>query len=99
MLKLLAGLVLVYSVNSSATCMSQCETGESSVIVKTSCAAPGGPVHTNVQLYQDSCEANTLVKYTCGGMGGMEYPQTTIYNCKKCADEHTCEEIIPGIGL
>lgn len=99
MLKLLAGLVLVYSFQSFATCMSECQAGEKSVVVKTSCAAPGGPVHTNIQLYQDNCEGTTFVKYTCGGMGGMEYPQTTIYACKQCSDEHTCEEIVPGIGL
>lgn len=99
MLKLLAGLVLMFSLNALATCMSECGEAENGVTVKTSCAAPGGPVHTTIQLYQDSCKEHTFVKYTCGGMGGMEFPQTTVYTCKKCSDDHSCEEIVPGFGL
>lgn len=99
MIQFIAGLLFLFSVDAFATCMAECEAGEKDVTVTTSCAAPGGPVRTAKEVYQDYCEENSFIKYSCGGIAGMRYPLTAVYTCKKCADEHTCEEIVPGVGF
>lgn len=99
MMRLLAGLMFLYSANTFATCMAECTAGEKDVTVTTSCAAPGGPVRTTTEVYTDYCEESSFIKYSCGGIAGMRYPLTALYTCKKCADENTCEEIVPTINL
>lgn len=96
MFHFIAGLVLLFTVSTqaAATCMSQCQQNEKDATVMTSCAAPGGPVRTTTEVYQDYCAEGSFIKYTCGGMAGMEYPTTELYACKKCSDEHTCEEVL-----
>jgi hypothetical protein len=94
MVPFFAGLILLFSVNSYATCMAECVQNEKDVTVVTSCAAPGGPVRTTTEVYQDHCEDHSLIKYTCGGMAGMRYPLTELYACKKCSDVNTCEEVL-----
>ncbi len=99
MIPFLTGLVLLYTVNTYATCMSECVENEKDVTVTTSCAAPGGPVRTTSEVFKDYCGDESFIKYSCGGDVGMRYPLTKFYSCKKCSDESTCEEIVPGFGL
>lgn len=96
MFQFIAGLVLLFSISAHAdsTCLAECQQNEKDATVTTSCAAPGGPVRTTKEVYNDYCGDGSLVKYRCGGMGGMEYPTTELYTCKKCSDENTCEEIL-----
>ena len=99
MVPFIAGLALLYSVSTFATCMSECQQNEKDATVTTSCAAPGGPVRTTTEVFKDYCGDGSFIKYRCKGIPGMSYPETELYTCKKCSDENTCEEIVPGIGF
>lgn len=94
MLPFIAGFLFLFSINTYATCLAECQQNEKDVTVTISCAAPGGPVKTTKEVYKDFCGDGSLVKYTCGGMPGMHYPLTELYKCNKCSDENTCEEVL-----
>lgn len=85
-------IALLLSVSASATCFQTCEDTDAGmdplafgvVTVHTSCAPPGGPVHTTTTHYFDSCARGLQVEYSCEGMTGLGIPKQRVYRCVSC---------------
>ncbi len=82
-------LVASFSFSTFATCMISCSDSDEGAFPKqagvvtltTSCAPPGGPVHTSTQTYSDKCENNILDEMTCE----KDFLKQVRFECFECS--------------